>query len=56
MIPSDPFESDPFLESEPHPECPSPTIPKKYDRIDKILDEQIVSTRRHGYQRYLVRW
>ena len=39
MIPSDSFELDPFIESESHLECPPPTIPKKYDRIDTILDE-----------------
>ena len=49
-IPSNILELDPFLESEPHPKCPPPTIPRKHDRINKILDKQVVSTRRCGYQ------
>ncbi|XP_026655874.1 uncharacterized protein LOC113461018 [Phoenix dactylifera] len=55
-IPSEPFEPNPSFESEPLPECPRPKFSKKHDRIERILDEQIISTRRKGYQRYLVRW
>ncbi|XP_038975300.1 uncharacterized protein LOC103717641 [Phoenix dactylifera] len=55
-IPSEPFEPNPSFESEPLPKCPRPKFSKKHDRIERILDEQIISTRRKGYQRYLVRW
>ena len=54
-IPSDPFEPNPIVESEPPLECPQPKISRRHDRIERILDEQAISTRSHGYQRYLVR-
>ena len=55
LIPSEPFEPDPILESEPPPECP-PAIPlARRDRVERILDDQAIVTRNKGYQRYLVR-
>ena len=55
-IPSDPFEPNPSIESEPQPECPQPKFSIKHDCIERILDEQVIFTRRKGYQRYLVHW
>ena len=56
LIPREPFGPDPSFESEPTPECPHITWPERKDRIEKILDDQAISTRNRGYQRYLVRW
>ena len=56
MIPSKPFEPDPSFESEPIPECPPINCPERKDRIERILDDQAVTTHNKGYQRYLVRW
>ena len=58
MIPSESFEPLSSFESEPHPECPQ--IPlrglrEQHDVIDRILDEQIRSTRGRDYHRFLVR-
>ena len=55
-IPSEPFEPDHSLESEPTPECPPPNLPVRTERIERVLDDQPISTRNKGYQRYLVRW
>ena len=55
-IPSEPFEPKPTFEGEPIPECPPTKMSAKHDQIERILDEQILSTRSRGYQRYLVRW
>ena len=55
LIPSEPFELDPILESETPPECPL-AIPLAWrDRVERILDDQAIVTRNKGYQRYLVR-
>ena len=56
MIPSEAFGPNPSLESDPIPERPSANWPERKDRIEKILDDQAVTTRNKGYQRYLVRW
>ena len=56
MIPSEPFEPDNILESEPTLECPPTNWPERRERIERILDDQTISTRNQGYQRYLVRW
>ena len=56
MIPNEPFEPDPILESEPNPECPPLNWPERGERIERILDDQTISTRNKGYQHYLVRW
>ena len=56
MIPCEPFEPDPILESEPNPECPPLNWPERSERIKRILNNQTISTRNKGYQRYLVRW
>jgi len=56
MIPSEPFGPDPILESEPIPECPPTNWPKRGERIECILDDQAITTRNKGYQRYLVHW
>ena len=55
-IPSEPFEPDLSFESEPEPECPPPNIPERGERIERVLDDQAITTRGKGYQRYLVRW
>ena len=55
-IPSEPFEPEPTFESEPVSECPPAKMSAKHDQIERILDEQILSTRSQGYQRYLIRW
>ena len=54
MIPSDSFEPNLSIESEPQPECPQLNFFAKYDRIERILDEQVISTKRKGYQSYIV--
>ena len=56
MIPSEPFEPDPILENVPNPECPPLNWPERGERIERILDDQTISTRGKGYQRYLVQW
>ena len=56
LIPSEPFEPDPFLESEPLPKCPPAIPPTQRDRVERILDDQAIVTRNKGYQHYLVRW
>ena len=56
LIPSEPFELDPFFESEPLPECPPAIPPAQRDMVERILDDQAIVTRNKGYQHYLVRW
>ena len=56
MIPSEPFGPDPSIESDPIPEYPLINWPEKKDRIERILDDQVITTHNKGYQRYLVRW
>ena len=56
VIPSEAFEPNPALESEPDPVCPPTNWPVRKEQIEKILDDQVISTRNRGYQRYLVRW
>ena len=56
LIPSEPFESDLVIESEPLPECPPAIPPAQRDRVERILDDQAIATRNKSYQRYLVRW
>ena len=56
MIPSEPFGPDPSFESKPIPECPLINWSERKDRIERILDDQAVTTCNKGYQRYLVRW
>ena len=56
LIPSEPFEPDPVIESEPLPECPPAIPPARRDRVERILDDQAIATRNKSYQRYLVRW
>ena len=55
MKPNDPFEPT-FFESEPHLECPQALVKEWHDEIDRILNEQIRSTRDRDYYRYLVHW
>jgi hypothetical protein len=38
------------------PTFPSPATTKRRDEIEVILDDQLVSTRRGGYQKFLVKW
>jgi len=56
VIPSEPFEPNPIIESDPDPVCPPTNWPVRKEQIEKILDDQVISTRNRGYQRYLVRW
>ena len=56
LIPSEPCEPDPILESETSPECPLAIPPAQIDRVERILDDQAIVTRNKGYQHYLVRW
>ena len=49
MIPNEPFEPDPILESELNPECPPLNWPERGERIERILDDQTISTRSKGY-------
>ena len=56
LIPSEPFEPDPVIESEPLLECPPVILPVQRDRVERILDDQAIATRNKSYQRYLVRW
>lgn len=56
LIPSEPFEPYPIFESETQNECPPATQPERRDRVERILDDQTITTRNKGYQRYLVRW
>ena len=55
VIPSEAFGIDPLIEREPTQECPL-NWPEQREKIERILDDQAISTRRNGYQRYLVRW
>ena len=60
-IPSDHFErpsvSDPKPTNSTIPNTPVlPNIPTCKNKIDCILDEQVMFTRGGSYQRYLVRW
>ena len=56
LIPSEPFEPDPVIESEPLPECPPAIPPARRDRVERILDDQAIATRNKSYQCYLVQW
>ena len=49
MIPSEPFGPDPSIESDPIPEYPLINWPEKKDRIERILDDQVITTRNKGY-------
>ena len=55
-IPSNPFEPSPPLEIDPTPECPPALKFARHEQIEKILDEQVTSTRSREYHCYLVRW
>ena len=54
-IPSEAFGLDPLFEREPTLEYPQ-KWPERREKIERILDDQAVSTRQNSYQRYLVRW
>ena len=56
LIPSEPFGPYPTFESETLPECPPAIPPKRKEIVEHILDDQSITTRNKGYQRYLVRW
>ena len=56
LIPSEFFGPNVSFESETPNECPPPSVPERKERIERILDDQIITTRNKGYQRYLVRW
>ena len=49
LIPSESFEPEPILESEPPLECP-PAIPlARRDRVERLLDDQAIVTKNKGY-------
>ncbi|KAL6194265.1 hypothetical protein ACLB2K_035349 [Fragaria x ananassa] len=52
VVPSLPFSSEfsPFT-----PPLPRPNAPKR-DLVENTVDEQVVSTRQGGYQKYLIKW
>ena len=52
-IPSEPFESNSIV-SEPTPKCPPTIFPEQREKVESILDDQTITTRKKGYQRYLV--
>ena len=54
LIPSEPFEPNPILESETPPECPPAIPPAQRNRVERILDDQATVTKNKGYQCYLV--
>ena len=54
-IPSEAFGLNPLFEREPTLEYPQ-KWPERRKKIERILDDQTVSTRQSSYQRYLVRW
>ena len=56
LIPSEAFGPEPIIESDPTPECPPPTIPERREKIERILDDKIITTRSKDYQQYLVQW
>ena len=56
VIPSEPFGPYTTFESETTPECPPAIPPEQKDRVESILDDQVITTRNKGYQRYLVHW
>ena len=45
IIPSEPFELDHSLKSEPTPECPPPNLPVRTERIEHVLDDQAILLR-----------
>ena len=55
IIPSEAFGPDPLIERELTQQCPL-NWPECREKIERILDDQAISTRHKGYQRYLVRW
>ena len=55
VIPSEAFGLDPLIEREPIQKRPL-NWPERREKIERILDDQAISTRQNGYQRYLVRW
>ena len=56
LISSEFFVPYSTIESENLPECPPAIPPERKDRVERILDDQSITTRSKGYQRYLVRW
>ena len=56
VIPSDPFEPSPPIESDTTFECPPAYTPIRREQIESILDEQVIISQDGVRQRYLVRW
>ena len=56
LIPDELFGPNVSFESDIPVECPPPNIPERKESVERILDDQIITTRNKGYQRYLVRW
>lgn len=56
-IPTSPFHDPNNTPAQlPLPLPPSPPIPHYKEEIENILDDQVVSTKHRGYQKYLVKW
>ena len=45
-----------FIVSDPNPECPLTNWPERGERIERILDDQAITTRGRDYQCFLIRW
>ncbi|KAL6191584.1 hypothetical protein ACLB2K_037974 [Fragaria x ananassa] len=52
VVPLLPFSSEfsPIIPPQPHSKAP------KRDVVEDIVDEQVISTRQGGYQKYLIKW
>ena len=50
LIPSEPFGPYPIFESETLPECPPAIPPKWKEKVERILDDQSITTRNKSYQ------
>ena len=55
LIPNEPFESNPIM-SEPTHECPPTIFFEQREKVESILDDQTISTKKKGYRCYLVYW
>jgi hypothetical protein len=51
-----PVDTTTCVESAPVPQALLPVSLPSRDHIEEILDDQIVSTRRGGYQKFLIKW
>jgi len=54
LLPSEPFGSNPILESEPISDCPLAKTSNQRDSVEQILDDKMIITRNKDYQGYMV--